>query len=254
MTKLDIKNDITLTVVNNANIHGSLLKSKNSTIIMNNISSSLNITETTLYATEKLRITAFYDYDNENKDDVSVHMSLSSVTIGSRETYFKHFKMISLSETQFESGTTITIEKCAYCLLKSMILNLKAPTPLSLTFSDTSIRQGVIHIFNPGRNQKFYFLQSSGVLHIMYLDDKNDTEGNIYLNGADIMLSFDAVSARKVIFNSENSLGSLIYSESDTITFVPDIYGFDRPHYERITEKKKDSDKVSYGNLIAPIV
>jgi hypothetical protein len=107
-------------------------------------------------------------------------------------------------------------------------------------------------MFNLGLYHHFKFDKTTGSLRIAYLDDKNESSKcEIFLSNCDLSILLDAVTQRKVKVASNNSLGSIVYSENDTITIVPDIESSDREFFERIQEKKKNQKKFLYGNIIS---
>jgi hypothetical protein len=243
-TKIESIEDINITIQERANIHNSVLISRNSiNIIVKN--AKLNLNTITLEAIKAITIKS-----DDNESELTSNLLFLSVIVLAHDINFEVFNLINLNTLQFDRINNIVIDSCNGCILKDMLIHLKAETPINFDILKSNIRLSNINIFNPGRYQKLNLSSCTGTLHIAYLDDKNSSEFKTKLLDSDVSISFDAVSNRKITFESSNSLGSLIYSESDTISIIPELESADRQYFERIKDKKKNKKKILYGNII----
>jgi hypothetical protein len=247
-TNINTKEDISLVIKENGNIFDSIVKSMNNINIKLSSDASLNINKTALDAIKDINIETEYNGEDELASSVILYNSNITAT----KMILNHFKTLNFNDLQWFQKST-NIMNCTYCSLKNISINPTVTIPITIDMNNVEIRPSNINIFNP-LNHVLTLDKCTGNLHLAYLDDKNDSSKfMLNLINSNAIITFDAVSDRKVYLNSKESLGSLVFSESETMSIIPDIESPDRQHFERIAENKKDIKKVLYGNLISPV-
>jgi hypothetical protein len=245
-TTINTEKDIDLNIKENSSIFESVIKSKGNINIKLSPDSSLNINKTTFEALKDLNIESEY---TEDTHELTSSISLYTVNMIANNLIIQRLKTLNTNEFQWFLRN-IKIIDCNYCSLKEVSIDPKAAIPISIDIINVNIRPSNVNIFNP-LNYNLTLSKCKGDLHIAHLDDKNNSSKfMLKLIKSDIIVTLDAVSNRKIHLFSEESLGSMVYSESDTIAIIPDIESGDRHHFERITENKKDNKKILYGNLL----
>jgi hypothetical protein len=247
ITKTDInsKGDIILKIKEKANIINSVLKSRTNINIELENEASLNINKSTLNSIKEINIDTKYDVDNELSSSITFNTSnllTNNVAINNLRTLNSHNLQLAVGY--------IKIINCSYCSLQDTAINPKSAIPIAIEIDKVEIRPSNINIYNP-LSYNIILSQCVGQLRIAYLDDKNGSASFAKLNliSSEVTVLFDAVTDRGIHLKSDNSLGSVVYSESDTITIVPELDSIDRQHFERIVGDKIHN-KVVYGNII----
>jgi hypothetical protein len=241
-TYIEMKENITLEVEDICNINDSLLVSNNTITCILSAKGTMNINKTTVKAIKE--ITSYTNFDED--ETVSSHLMYNTSHIESRKLSFDKMSFLRFDNLELKINQ-LEIKNCKICTLGINNYYQNAPVPVTLIKS--TINPSLYSIFSPGSIQELRCIESNGRFTIQYLDNESPSSVfKLYLIDSKMNIDFDAVTDRKVLVNSENSLGSHIITSSDGVSIIPDIESVDRQSFERVKNKnQRDDKKILYG-------
>jgi hypothetical protein len=247
MSSSDIKteNEIVFEAKESILISDSSISSNKDLNINVGYESSSSVNNSSILSLRNINSTAKEDdADIENGSKITFNNSY----ISSRETVFDNINLVRFGDTSLRSSE-LSLKDIRHCML-GLLVNCRK-LPMNMAFTNVDFRNSVLEINEPGSKQTMNFSSCKGGFNINCMDDATPNSAfKISLADSIVRLLLDAVSERKIIVNSKESLGSAVVGAGGAVSIVPDVTSIDRRYFERIKHLTDAStSKILYGSI-----
>jgi hypothetical protein len=240
-TSFEVSQTLRLTSERTLHITSAKLKAQKVEVALQ-AETSFHLKDSSIDADEAFKTYVMVKEDEENASRVSFIESF----VRAMDKTFDSVNTLSFQKTTMR-GSDLNISHCNGCTLDLLVYG--ETNILIIALNNVVLRSSTLCIYEPGMGQIISIADGKGSLGIQYSDDlAPSTHGRILLNDSLVVLDIHAVSERKLILLSDNSLGSQVVGHGEWITLTPDLGSADRAFFERITDdRKRHMETIQYG-------